>query len=221
MLQLLLEMISTKFLFFALHLSNTGSFPPPLNAEEEQACLLACASGDSGARDKLIEHNLRLVVHVIKKYYANCMEQDDLISVGTIGLIKAIDTFNVGKGARLATYAARCIDNATTAVRLHPAKKLTFGLLFAAKSSLLAAQRRRGGGCLNTPRFDCLNNGQALILSQYKGSAAARSRRPRREVWLAEMMRVNVATMKKWERRQVRMAKRMWERVIVQLTPNA
>jgi len=114
MLQFLLgilpEMLSTKFLLFALHLSNTGSFPPPLNAEEEQACLLACTQGDMGARDTLIEHNLRLVVHVIKKYYANCVEQDDLISVGTIGLIKAIDTFNVGKGARLATYAARCID---------------------------------------------------------------------------------------------------------------
>ena len=75
MLQLLLEMISTKFLFFALHLSNTGSFPPPLSAEEEQACLLACASGDNGARDKLIEHNLRLVVHVIKN---SCYKMSDL-----------------------------------------------------------------------------------------------------------------------------------------------
>jgi RNA polymerase sporulation-specific sigma factor len=69
MLQFLLEMLSTKFLLFALHLSNTGSFPPPLNAEEEQACLLACAQGDMGARDTLIEHNLRLVVHVIKNSY--------------------------------------------------------------------------------------------------------------------------------------------------------
>ena len=89
--------------------------------------------------------NVALVVHVIKKYYANCIDQDDLISVGTIGLIKAINTFNVGKGARLATYAARCIDNATTAVRHHRPKKSTLGLLFAAKSSLLAAQHRRGG----------------------------------------------------------------------------
>jgi len=110
MLHLLIETLATKFLFFALHLSNSGSFPPPLNAEEEQKYLLAYAAGDSAARDKLIGHNLRLVVHVIKKYYANCMDQDDLISVGTIGLIKAINTFNVGKGARLATYAARCID---------------------------------------------------------------------------------------------------------------
>jgi len=69
MLQMLLEMISTKFLFFALHLSHSGSFPPPLNTEEEQACLTACAAGDQRARDKLIEHNLRLVVHVIKNTY--------------------------------------------------------------------------------------------------------------------------------------------------------
>ena len=111
MLHILLEALASKFLFFALHLNSTGSFPPPLSAEEEQKCLLACANGDLSARDRLIEHNLRLVVHVIKKYYANCVDQDDLISVGTIGLIKAINTFNVGKGARLATYAARCIDN--------------------------------------------------------------------------------------------------------------
>jgi len=89
MLHMLLEALAGKFLFFALHLSNTGSFPPPLNAEEEQRYLLAHAGGDLSARDKLIEHNLRLVVHVIKKYYANCVDQDDLISVGTIGLIKA------------------------------------------------------------------------------------------------------------------------------------
>jgi len=69
MLHMLMETLATRFLFFALHLSNTGSFPPPLSAEEEQKHLLAYAAGDSGARDKLIEHNLRLVVHVIKKYY--------------------------------------------------------------------------------------------------------------------------------------------------------
>jgi len=111
MLQMLLELFSQKFLAFALHLNNTGSFPSPLSAADELTCLEAYAAGDMAARDKLIEHNLRLVVHVIKKYYANCIDQDDLISVGTIGLIKAINTFNMGKGARLATYAARCIDN--------------------------------------------------------------------------------------------------------------
>jgi RNA polymerase sporulation-specific sigma factor len=130
MLHILLETLASKFLFFALHLSSTGSFPPPLSPEEEQRCLLAYAAGDAAARDKLIEHNLRLVVHVIKKYYANCVDQEDLISVGTIGLIKAINTFNVGKGARLATYAARCIDKTTTAVRLRWGFKMSNGHLF-------------------------------------------------------------------------------------------
>ncbi|MDR2753819.1 MAG: RNA polymerase sporulation sigma factor SigK [Oscillospiraceae bacterium] len=111
MLQTFLEALASKFLFFALHLNNPSSFPAPLSAAEESDALAACANGDQSARDRLVEHNLRLVVHVIKKYYANCMDQDDLISVGTIGLIKAIHTFNAGKGARLATYAARCIDN--------------------------------------------------------------------------------------------------------------
>ena len=123
MLHMLIETLAAKFLFFALHMSNTGSFPPPLSAEEEQKCLLAHAAGDKAARDRLIEHNLRLVVHVIKKYYANCVDQDDLISVGTIGLIKAINTFNVSKGARLATYAARCIDKSILPQRPFPPQR--------------------------------------------------------------------------------------------------
>jgi RNA polymerase sporulation-specific sigma factor len=119
----LLDAIANRFLFFALHLNNTGSFPPPLSSDEERECLLAYAAGDNTARDTLIERNLRLVVHVIKKYYANCTDQDDLISVGTIGLIKAIHTFDVAKGARLATYAARCIDKTTTALWLFSGQK--------------------------------------------------------------------------------------------------
>ena len=99
------------FLFFVLHLQSTGSFPPPLRAREEADCLRRLAEGDKSARDALIEHNLRLVAHIIKKYYASCDNQDDLISIGTIGLIKAVNTFDPAKGARLATYAARCIEN--------------------------------------------------------------------------------------------------------------
>ena len=109
----MLEKLFSGFLFFALHLSASGSFPPPLTAKQEADCLRNMAQGDSKARDTLIEHNLRLVAHIIKKYYASCDNQDDLISIGTIGLIKAVDTFNPQKGARLATYAARCIENAT------------------------------------------------------------------------------------------------------------
>ena len=108
----ILQLLSQVF-FFALHVINSGSFPRPLKAEEERQCLEAYREqGDMDARNRLIEHNLRLVAHVIKKYYAASHDQDDLISIGTIGLIKAVDTFDETKGPRLATYAARCIENA-------------------------------------------------------------------------------------------------------------
>ena len=108
--ELLIRTISNLF-FFALHLSGTGSFPPPLSAKRERDCLLAMKNGDVNAKNELIEHNLRLVAHIIKKYYSSSVQQDDLISIGTIGLIKAINTFDPDKGTRLATYAARCIEN--------------------------------------------------------------------------------------------------------------
>ncbi len=108
--ELLIRTISNLF-FFALHLSGTGSFPPPLSAKRERKCLLAMKNGDVNAKNELIEHNLRLVAHIIKKYYSSSVQQDDLISIGTIGLIKAINTFDPDKGTRLATYAARCIEN--------------------------------------------------------------------------------------------------------------
>lgn len=108
--ELLIRTISNLF-FFALHLSGTGSFPPPLSAKRERECLLAMKNGDENAKNELIEHNLRLVAHIIKKYYSSSVQQDDLISIGTIGLIKAINTFDPDKGTRLATYAARCIEN--------------------------------------------------------------------------------------------------------------
>lgn len=108
--ELLIRTISNLFVF-ALHLSGTGSFPPPLSAKRERECLLAMKNGDVNAKNELIEHNLRLVAHIIKKYYSSSVQQDDLISIGTIGLIKAINTFDTDKGTRLATYAARCIEN--------------------------------------------------------------------------------------------------------------
>ncbi|MCI1990287.1 MAG: RNA polymerase sporulation sigma factor SigK [Oscillospiraceae bacterium] len=98
-------------IFFVLHVTGSGSFPRPLNAKEEQECLAKMRQGDRAAKAKLIEHNLRLVAHIIKKYYANSGEQDDLISIGTIGLIKAVNTFDSTKGIRLSSYAARCIEN--------------------------------------------------------------------------------------------------------------
>lgn len=105
-------------LFFTLRLSGGGgSFPRPLKAEEEQAYLERCAQGDLEARNALVEHNLRLVAHIVKKYYSQTGEQDDLISIGTIGLIKGISTFKADKNVRLATYASRCIENATLSQR--------------------------------------------------------------------------------------------------------
>ncbi len=89
----------------------SGSFPRTLKPEEERACLERMAQGDAKARDTLIVHNLRLVAHIVKKYYAASSDQDDLISIGTIGLIKGISTFKPDKGVRLATYASRCIEN--------------------------------------------------------------------------------------------------------------
>ena len=102
----------THSLLLSLNLAgNTGSFPKPLSAEEEQLYLARFAEGDPAARNILIERNLRLVAHVVKKYYTRESEQDDLISIGTIGLIKGISSYKPEKGTRLATYAARCVEN--------------------------------------------------------------------------------------------------------------
>lgn len=99
-------------ILYSLRLSNeSGSFPKPLSAKEERHYLELAAAGDLDARNILIERNLRLVAHIMKKYYTQTSDQEDLISIGTIGLIKGISTYNAEKGARLATYAARCIEN--------------------------------------------------------------------------------------------------------------
>ncbi len=110
MWQLLWQTVSQLF-FMALHVVNSSSFPKPLTAKEERQALQNMKAGDREARQRLIEHNLRLVAHIIRKRYANAKEQEDLISIGTIGLIKAVDTFDTSKGPRLTTYAARCIEN--------------------------------------------------------------------------------------------------------------
>lgn len=103
--------ILSSIFYFALHPTNAGSFPMPLGYKEERELQIKMENGDKKARERLIEHNLRLVAHVAKKYSSNQVDQDDLISIGTIGLIKAVSSFDYKKGIRLATYAARCIDN--------------------------------------------------------------------------------------------------------------
>lgn len=108
---LLSSWLMLSSLLYSLQLS-TGSFPKPLTEEEERHYLALCAQGDIEARNILVERNLRLVAHIMKKYYSQTSDQEDLISIGTIGLIKGITTFDPTKGARLATYAARCVENA-------------------------------------------------------------------------------------------------------------
>ncbi len=100
-----------NLIFLALHVTNKSSFPRPLSAQEEQEYLTRWEQGDPKAKEKLIIHNLRLVAHIAKKYYTCGKEQDDLISIGTIGLLKAINTFKGDKNIKLATYASRCIEN--------------------------------------------------------------------------------------------------------------
>jgi len=108
-LELLTQIVSNLF-YLALHVTGAGAFPPPLSSKREAELLILKEQGDEIAKNELIEHNLRLVAHVVKKYYT-ADDQDDLISIGTIGLIKAVNTFKSDKKIRLATYAARCIEN--------------------------------------------------------------------------------------------------------------
>jgi RNA polymerase sporulation-specific sigma factor len=112
MFSVLISAISANFLYLILHIQNGSSFPKPLSQKDEQKYLELMAQGDKNARAVLIERNLRLVSHIVKKYYSKTNDTDDLISIGTIGLIKAIDSFDYTKGTKLATYASRCVENA-------------------------------------------------------------------------------------------------------------
>ena len=107
-----LSLIMSNFLYLFLKVSYSQSFPPPLPPEQEAEYFRKMREGDKRARAILIEHNLRLVAHIVKKYYTSNTSQDDLISIGTIGLIKAIDSFDAKNGARFATYAGKCLQNA-------------------------------------------------------------------------------------------------------------
>lgn len=107
----LLSVALENLLFLALHLEDNGVYPKPLSPEEEAECFARMAEGDQSAKGRLIEHNLRLVAHIIKKYYSAANDIEDLISIGTIGLIKAVSSYDNSKGTRFATYASRCIEN--------------------------------------------------------------------------------------------------------------
>ena len=103
--------IFSRFLHLMLGIGTRRGFPPPLSADEERKCFRLAAAGDADAREKLIVHNLRLVSHIVRKYYSSSRMQEDLVSVGSLGLIKAVDSFDIENGARFATYAAKCIQN--------------------------------------------------------------------------------------------------------------
>lgn len=112
MYSMLIVFALCNLLYFALHITGNGnSFPKPLSSKEERECFEKAAQGDGAARNKLIEHNLRLVAYTIKRFYSNQKDQEDLISIGTIGLIKAVSTYDYQKGTRFATYATKCIEN--------------------------------------------------------------------------------------------------------------
>ena len=109
-LTLIIATIS-KLISPVLGIGTQQNFPPNLTSEEERRAFLQMREGDEDARQKLILHNLRLVAHIVRKYYSTSKNQDDLVSIGTIGLVKAVDSFNIDNGARFATYAAKCIQN--------------------------------------------------------------------------------------------------------------
>ena len=136
MLLTLLQFFATKFLVLALHL-EAGSFPKPLSAREEIETFAALRAGDRSAREKIIRHNLRLVAHVAKKYYAQPGDQEDLISIGTIGLMKAVDTFDTTRKARFATYAGRCIENE---LRMHFRRERRNGVVVSLQETLEAGK---------------------------------------------------------------------------------
>ena len=109
----LISLIAESMWFLAGYMGYEKSFPKPLSVKAEREYVKRLSNGDEEAKNKLIEHNLRLVAHIAKKYYQTGHDSEDLISIGTIGLIKAVSSFNEDKNIRLATYAARCIENAT------------------------------------------------------------------------------------------------------------
>lgn len=111
MFMLIIQTVLNNLIFFALHFDRTNSFPKPLSKKEEQECIKLMEQGDEKAREKLIEHNLRLVAYIVKKRYSDSDEQEDLISIGTIGLIRAVETFSSSKNINFSTYAGKCIDN--------------------------------------------------------------------------------------------------------------
>ena len=134
----------TRFAHVILGVGTPQVFPPPLPKKEEERLFLLASGGDENARSKLITHNLRLVAHIVKKYYPTAKNGDDLISIGSIGLVKAVDTFLVKNGTKFATYAAKCIQNTILSQRLFYRQTLQKKRLLTEVSTLLIAPKDFG-----------------------------------------------------------------------------
>lgn len=115
----LIQLVLSNLLYFGLHFNGKNNFPKQLSSAEEAECIKLAANGDKQAMDKLIVHNLRLVAYIVKKNYPDAKDQDDLVSIGTIGLIRAAETFDYSKGHQFSTYASKCIDKAITQLKIN------------------------------------------------------------------------------------------------------
>ena len=216
-------------LFLSLHLSGgAGSFPKPLTAQQEREYLRRCAEGDLEARNQLVEHNLRLVAHIIKKYYTQTDDQEDLISIGTIGLIKAVNTFRPDKGIRLATYASRCIENAILSQRNKRRLRWRNGCLLRQNGACW--REWESGKDLYPPEHmekiaqlfevpvDTLLDDYNLFLRNGQGNQikAIRTKLGLTQKQYADKLGVSLGNLKHWEQNRKQIFKSTWEKYFKQ-----
>ena len=220
-----LQSAAAHIWYAALHLES-GSFPRPLSPAQEQAAFAAMHGGDTAARDTLIIHNLRLVAHVVKKYYAAPGGQDDLISIGTIGLIKAVDTFRPERKVRFASYASQCIENE---IRMHLRHIRREGTLVSLQEPLESSTREGGALTLGdvlpddaVMEDDCEQRDLARRLRELVSELPERERRiltlrygldrraPLTQQQVAEQFRISRSYISRLEKRALQMLSRRW-----------
>lgn len=224
-LWLFLQNAAAHLWYAALHLES-GSFPRPLSPAREQAAFAALRSGDTAARDTLISHNLRLVAHVVKKYYAAPGEQDDLISIGTIGLIKAVDTFCPERRVRFSSYASQCIENE---IRMHLRHIRREGTVVSLQEPLETSSREGGNLTLGdvlpddeVMEDDCEQRDLARRLRKLVSTLPQRERRiltlrygldqrpPLTQQQVAEEFHISRSYISRLEKRALQMLSKRW-----------
>lgn len=220
-----LQQAAAHIWYAALHLES-GSFPRPLSPAQEQAAFAAMAAGDKAARDRLISHNLRLVAHVVKKYYSTPGGQDDLISIGTIGLIKAVDTFRPERKVRFASYASQCIENE---IRMHLRHIRREGTVVSLQEPLEASSREGGALTLGdvlpddgVMEDDCEQRDLARRLRELVASLPQRERRiltlrygldrqpPLTQQQVAQQFHISRSYISRLEKRALQMLSSRW-----------